>query len=206
MFIQRERSLCLCPSIIPFCLLFPTAFPALLSVKAVLKRPSFLTTEDRAPKEGLRMDKQRLHVNPTHYAWLTKKFSPPSPLLSGLFRAFWVGGAVCVLGQCITDASAHWMQLNARDASAVASITLIFLTAILTGIGVFDNIAKYAGAGTFVPITGFANAMVSPALEFRSEGLVPGAGTKLFTIAGPVLVYGVGSSVLYGLIYALFLR
>ena len=98
------------------------------------------------------------------------------------------------------------MDLNARDASALASITLIFLTALLTGIGVFDKIGKYAGAGSFVPITGFANAMVSPALEFRREGLVLGVGAKLFTIAGPVLVYGVGASVIYGLIFALFIH
>jgi len=111
-----------------------------------------------------------------------------------------------MLGQGISDIGVHLLDMTARDASALASITLIFLTALLTGIGVFDKIGKYAGAGSFVPITGFANAMVSPALEFRREGLVLGVGAKLFTIAGPVLVYGVGSSVIYGLIYALFFR
>ena len=111
-----------------------------------------------------------------------------------------------MLGQGISDIGVHFLDLNARNASAFASITLIFLTALLTGIGIFDTIGKYAGAGSFVPITGFANAMVSPALEFRSEGLVPGVGAKLFTIAGPVLVYGIGSSVIYGFIFALFIR
>ena len=151
------------------------------------------------------MDKQRLHTAPTHYSWLTERMSPPSPLATGLFRAFWVGGCICVLGQGLNDIGVHFLELNARDASAFASITLIFLSALLTGLGVFDKIGKYAGAGSFVPITGFANAMVSPALEFRREGLVLGVGAKLFTIAGPVLVYGVGSSVIYGLIYALFI-
>lgn len=152
------------------------------------------------------MDKQRIHTDPQHYSWLADRLSPPSPLGSGLFRAFWTGGLICVFGQAITDIGVHLLDLNARDASTLASITLIFLTALLTGLGVFDRIGKYAGAGSFVPITGFANAMVSPALEFRREGLVLGLGAKLFTIAGPVLVYGVGSSVVYGLICALFIH
>jgi len=152
------------------------------------------------------MDKRRIHTDPQHYSWLADRLSPPSPLGSGLFRAFWAGGLICVFGQVIADVGVHLLDMNARDASTLASITLIFLTALLTGIGVFDRIGKYAGAGSFVPITGFANAMVSPALEFRREGLVLGLGAKLFTIAGPVLVYGVGSSVVYGLIYALFIH
>ena len=152
------------------------------------------------------MDKRRIHTDPQHYSWLADRLSPPSPLGSGLFRAFWTGGLICLFGQAITDIGVHLLDLNARDASTLASITLIFLTALLTGLGVFDRIGKYAGAGSFVPITGFANAMVSPALEFRREGLVLGLGAKLFTIAGPVLVYGVGSSVVYGLIYALFIH
>ena len=152
------------------------------------------------------MDKQRVHTDPEHYAWLTGQLSPPSPLGSGLIRAFWVGGLICALGQAIGDIGIRLMDMNARNASAFTSIILVLITALLTGIGVFDKIGKYAGAGSFVPITGFANAMVSPALEFRREGLVMGVGAKLFTIAGPVLVYGVGASVVYGLIYALFFR
>lgn len=152
------------------------------------------------------MDKQRIHTDPQHYSWLTEQLSPPSALGSGLLRAFWVGGLICVLGQAITDLGVRCFAMTARDASSLASITLVFLTALLTGLGVFDKIGKYAGAGSFVPITGFANAMVSPALEFRREGLVMGLGAKLFTIAGPVLVYGIGASVLYGVIYALLIH
>ena len=148
------------------------------------------------------MDKQRVHTNPRHYSWLTEQLSPPSPLGAGLGRAFWVGGLICVLGQAIADAGIHWLDMNARTASSLTSITLVFLTAV----GVFDKLGKYAGAGSFVPITGFANAMVSPALEFRREGLVLGLGAKLFSIAGPVLVYGIGASVLVGVVYALFFR
>lgn len=151
------------------------------------------------------MDKQRLHTDPQHYAWLTARLSPPSPVGSGLFRAFWVGGMICVFGQAVSDAGVRLLQMPARDASTLASITLVFLSALLTGLGIFDKLGKYAGAGCFVPITGFANAMVAPALEFRREGLVLGVGAKLFSIAGPVLVYGVGASVIYGLIYALFI-
>ena len=152
------------------------------------------------------MDQQHIHTQPQHYSWLTDQMSPPSKMGSGLFRAFWVGGLICTLGQGISDLGIRFFQLSSRDASTFASIVLIFLTALLTGIGVFDKIGKYAGAGSFVPITGFANAMVAPAVEFRREGLVLGLGAKLFSIAGPVLVYGVGSSVIYGLIYALFFR
>ena len=152
------------------------------------------------------MDKQRLHADPAHYTWLTDQLSPPSPLSSGLFRAFWVGGLICAIGQAISDIGTRWLDLSAQNASVLTCITLILIAALLTGVGVFDKIGKYAGAGSFVPITGFANAMVSPALEFRREGLVLGVGAKLFTIAGPVLVYGVGASVVYGIIYALFIH
>lgn len=151
------------------------------------------------------MNKQQLHVDTKHYAQLTDKYSPPSKLGTGLLRAFWVGGAICLLGQCIADIGIRWLSLNAREASTLGSIVLVFITAVLTGFGVFDKIGQYAGAGSFVPITGFANAMVSPALEFRREGLVLGLGAKLFTIAGPVLVYGVGASVIVGLIFSLFI-
>ena len=151
------------------------------------------------------MNRKQLHTDPQYYSRLTDKYAPPSKLGTGLLRAFWVGGLICLLGQGIADAGFRWLQLSSRDAGTLASIVLVFLTAVLTGIGVFDKIGQYAGAGSFVPITGFANAMVSPALEFRREGLVLGLGAKLFTIAGPVLVYGVGASVLVGLIYSLFI-
>ena len=152
------------------------------------------------------MDKQRVHTDRKHYEWLTRQLSPPSAIGPCLLRAFWVGGVICMLGQGISDIGFHAFHMSTRDSSTLAGITLIFLTALLTGLGLFDKIGKYAGAGSFVPITGFANAMVAPALEFRREGLVLGLGAKLFSIAGPVLVYGVGASVLYGLIYALLFR
>lgn len=135
------------------------------------------------------------------YAALVKRITPKSKMGQGCLRSFWVGGGICVLGQAITDAGHQWLHLSSSDASAFASIVLIFLTAFLTGIGVFDKIARYAGAGTVVPITGFANAMVSPAMEFKPEGWVLGTGARLFSIAGPVLVYGVSASVIVGVLY-----
>ena len=109
-----------------------------------------------------------------------------------------------MLGQCATDLSLLYLNLNASESATFGSVFLVFLTAFLTGIGVFDRIARYAGAGTVVPITGFANAMVSPAMEFRSEGWVLGTGAKLFTIAGPVLAYGISVSVIVGFVYYIF--
>ncbi len=135
------------------------------------------------------------------YMELVKRLTPKSKLGQGCLRAFWVGGGICMLGQALADAGHRWLGLASADASAFASITLIFLTALLTGIGVFDKIARYAGAGTVVPITGFANAMVSPAMEFKPEGWVLGTGARLFTIAGPVLVYGISASVIVGILY-----
>ena len=147
------------------------------------------------------MDKQRIHTNPKHYSWLTEQFSPPSPLGTGLLRAFWVGGLICAIGQAISDIGIHLLNLAARDASTLASISLVFLTSLLTGLGVFDKIGKYAGAGSFVPITGFANAIVSPSMEFKKEGIIFGICVKMFSIAGPVIVCGVVGSVVAGLIY-----
>ena len=135
------------------------------------------------------------------YAALVGRLTPKSKLGQGCFRAFWVGGGICVLGQILMDAGTAWLGLTAAMASSFASIALVFLTALLTGIGVFDRIARYAGAGTVVPITGFANAMTSPAMEFKPEGWVLGTGARLFTIAGPVLVYGISASVIVGILY-----
>ena len=135
------------------------------------------------------------------YAALVRRLTPKSKLGQGCLRAFWVGGLICALGQALTDAGAAWLGMTAASASSFASITLVFLTALLTGIGVFDRIARYAGAGTVVPITGFANAMTSPAMEFKPEGWVLGTGARLFTIAGPVLVYGISASVVVGILY-----
>ena len=152
------------------------------------------------------MNKSPVQTDPKQYGQWADRLSPPSKLGAGLGRAFWVGGVICMLGQGFIDLGVHALNMTARNAGSLSSIALVFLTAVLTGVGVFDKLGKYAGAGSFVPITGFANAMVSPALEFRREGLVLGLGAKLFTIAGPVLVYGVGSSVLVGLIYAIVIR
>ena len=134
------------------------------------------------------------------YAQLVERFAPRSEMGVGLFRAFWVGGTICAIGQVIMDLYTNWLQLGMQAASTATSITLVFLSALLTGIGVYDRIGKYAGAGSIVPITGFANSVVFPAMEFRREGLVMGVGAKLFTLAGPVLVYGISGSIIVGLI------
>ena len=127
----------------------------------------------------------------------------PSPIGKNLVWAFTVGGLICVLGQGMWDGY-HALGLDEKTARTAVSITLSFITALLTGIGVFDSFAKHAGAGTLVPITGFANSVVSPALEFKTEGFVTGTAVKIFTIAGPVIVYGISASVIYGLILAVF--
>ena len=128
------------------------------------------------------------------------RMAPGSHLGKDCFHAFWVGGLICVLGQLLLNFYTDVAGLDETAAGTAASVTLIFLSALLTGLSVYDNIAKLAGAGTLVPITGFANAVVSPAMEFRSEGWILGVAGKLFSIAGPVLVYGITASVLYGLV------
>lgn len=120
--------------------------------------------------------------------------------LQNCFRAFWVGGCICVLGQLLNDLY-KLAGLSEKHAGLCVSVTLIFLAGLLTGIGWFDKIAAYAGAGTLVPITGFANSVAAPAIDSRAEGYISGVAAKMFTIAGPVIVYGTVSSVLYGLIY-----
>ena len=134
------------------------------------------------------------------YLNLVARLSPKSKLAQGLLRAFWVGGLICALGQGLSDAAGSWLKLTATESSAFASICLVFLTALLTGLGVFDKLGQYAGAGSFVPITGFANAVVSPAIEFKAEGFVTGMAAKMFVIAGPVIVYGTLASVVYGVV------
>ena len=129
--------------------------------------------------------------------------SKPSPCFKNCIWAFYVGGLICVLGQLLLTFYKTTCQLEQDQAAGAVSVSLIFLSALLTGLGVFDKIAKHAGAGTLVPITGFANAMVSPALEFKSEGFVTGTAAKMFVIAGPVLVFGISTSVVYGLILVL---
>lgn len=144
-----------------------------------------------------------MSISKDDYSKMTDKASPNSPKLLNCIKAFLFGGAICLLGQVILTLFQN-MGLNEKEAQAGTSSALIILTAILTGIGVFDRIARHAGAGTIVPITGFANSVVSPALEFQHEGFVLGTASQMFTIAGPVIVYGVASSFLYGLIIFIF--
>ena len=138
------------------------------------------------------------------YQQRVKELIPRSKTGLMCLKAYLVGGLICCLGQLIQDLGRVWLDLDRGQAGALCSISLIFLAGLLTALGVFDRIASFAGAGTVVPITGFANSIVSPAMEFRSEGLITGTAAKLFQIAGPVLVYGIGSSVVYGLILCVF--
>ena len=128
--------------------------------------------------------------------------SKPSPLGRDMLWAFVVGGLICTVGQALLNLYQN-AGMGRDDAGSAVSMTLIFAAALLTGLGLFDKVAKRAGAGTLVPITGFANAMVSPALEFKSESITQGSCAKMFTIAGPVIVYGVSASVIYGIILVL---
>ncbi len=134
------------------------------------------------------------------YGKLVENRSPKSPMGKDCFHAFWIGGLICVLGQLIMEGFLA-LDLEKTDASTATSMCLVALSALLTGLSLYDNIAKCAGAGTLVPITGFANAIAAPAVEFKTEGFILGVGAKMFTIAGPVIVYGVLASVVYGFIY-----
>ena len=134
------------------------------------------------------------------YGKLVKDMSPKSPLGKDCLLAFLVGGAICTLGQLIMDGYMA-LGLSKDDAGTAVSMTLIALSALFTGLSLYDNLAKHAGAGTLVPITGFANAVTAPAVEVKTEGFILGVGAKMFTIAGPVIVYGVSASVVYGFIY-----
>jgi stage V sporulation protein AC len=137
------------------------------------------------------------------YDQMVKKASPPSKSWFSIPMAFLIGGAICVLGEALVNLYSY-LGVEKEVAYAAGSITLVFLSALLTGLNAYDDIAKIGGAGTLVPITGFANAVASPALEFKTEGYVLGIGVKLFAIAGPVIVYGLSAGVVYGLILFLF--
>ena len=134
------------------------------------------------------------------YGKLVQSLAPKSPLWKDCLFAFVIGGAICALGQFLMNCYGKW-GLEETDAGTAASMTLVVISAILTGLSLYDNIAKFAGAGTLVPITGFANSIAAPAVEFKTEGFILGVGAKMFTIAGPVIVYGVSASVVYGLLY-----
>lgn len=134
------------------------------------------------------------------YSKLVGELSPKSPIWKDCLNAFWIGGLICTLGQLIMNGYTA-LGLEKQDASTATSMTLVFLSALLTGLSLYDDIAKHAGAGTLVPITGFANSIAAPAVEFKTEGFILGVGAKMFTIAGPVIVYGVSASVIYGFVY-----
>lgn len=135
------------------------------------------------------------------YGEYVKDKEPASHTLSDFFKAWLVGGLICCVGQGFLLLYGECLMLSEDNAAMLTTITLVFLGALLTGLGLYDNIAEFGGAGTLVPITGFANAVVSPALEFKTEGYVTGTGVKMFIIAGPVIVYGVSASIVYGLVY-----
>lgn len=134
------------------------------------------------------------------YGQLVKEMSPKSPLGKDCIKAFVVGGLICTLGQLFINLYAS-LGLEKQQASTAASMTLVALSALFTGLSLYDNLAKHGGAGTLVPITGFANAVAAPAVEFKTEGFILGVGAKMFTIAGPVIVYGISASVIYGFLY-----
>ena len=137
------------------------------------------------------------------YNEYVKKKAPKSPIWANLLKAFIVGGLICCAGEGLGLLFKDVIGLDKKNTATAVSMTLVGLAALLTGLGAYDNMAKFAGAGTLVPITGFANSVVSPALEFKTEGYILGTAVKMFTIAGPVIVFGISASVLAGLIYCL---
>ena len=144
-----------------------------------------------------------MNMTPKEYNRYVARLAKKSPLGKDLLNSFLIGGLICVVGQLILNGYAA-LELSEQDAAAATSVSLVFLSAVLTALSVYDDLAKIAGAGTLVPITGFANAVVSPAIEFKAEGFVTGMAAKMFIIAGPVIVYGTVASVLYGVILVIF--
>ncbi len=147
--------------------------------------------------------KVNTHYNKNYNDYVSS-IAPRTKEARTLFRAFWVGGTICCIGQFIRFALETWVGLAGPELAAYVSVIMIFLGSFLTGLGVYDRIGKYAGGGSIVPITGFANSVVSPAMEFKSEGFVYGTASKMFVIAGPIIVFGIASSVLVGLIYYVY--
>ena len=144
-----------------------------------------------------------MNMTPKEYNRYVARLAKKSPLGKDLLNSFLIGGLICVVGQPILNGYTA-LELSEQDAAAATSVSLVFLSAVLTALSVYDDLAKIAGAGTLVPITGFANAVVSPAIEFKAEGFVTGMAAKMFIIAGPVIVYGTVASVLYGVILVIF--
>lgn len=144
-----------------------------------------------------------INTNKEYQTYVDKK-SPNSPVLKNCFNSFWVGGLICVIGQIILEIC-KYRGLELEMSYTIVSISLIFVSAFLTSLNLFNKIGKFAGAGSLVPITGFANSIVSPSIEYKSEGYVMGVGAKMFTVAGPVLVYGISTSIIVGLCYLIFM-
>ncbi len=146
-----------------------------------------------------------MKISQKQYGEMVKKASPDSKCLRDVPLAFLIGGLICMIGQALTNLYSS-LGFDDRTSAALCTVTLVFLSALFTGLGLYEKLAKYGGAGTLVPVTGFANAVASPAVEFKSEGYVLGLGAKIFVIAGPVILYGTAASVLYGLIYFFFIK
>ena len=146
-----------------------------------------------------------MEISKQEYEKFVQDRAKSSPIVKNCAMAFVIGGGICVLGQAVMDS---WMAagLEKTDAGTATSICLVFLSVLLTGLNLYNKLGRYGGAGTLVPITGFANAVASPAIDFKSEGLITGTAVKLFTVAGPVLVFGISASVIYGVILQLFFR
>ncbi len=145
----------------------------------------------------------QINTNKEYQEYVNQK-SPNSPIFRNCFNSFWVGGLICAIGQIIMEIC-KYRGLDIETSATIVSISLIFLSAFLTALNIFNKIGKFAGAGSLVPITGFANSIVSPAMEYKSEGYVMGVGAKMFTVAGPVLVYGISTSILVGICYLIFM-
>lgn len=143
-----------------------------------------------------------LSTNKNYQEYVNTK-SPNSPIFKNCFNAFWVGGVICTIGQLISSYCVY-RGMSLEIGGSITSVILILLSAFLTAINVFNKIGKFAGAGSLIPITGFANSIVSPAMEYKSEGYVMGVGAKMFTVAGPVLVYGISTSIIVGIIFLIF--
>ena len=143
-----------------------------------------------------------IETKQTYQDYVDKK-SPNSPIFKNCFNAFWVGGLICSIGQIIMNIC-KYRGLSQETSGTIVSIILIAISAFLTGLNIFNKIGKFAGAGSLVPITGFANSIVSPAMEYKSEGYIMGVGGKMFTVAGPVLVFGISASIIVGLVFLIF--
>ena len=141
-----------------------------------------------------------MNMTNSEYNEYIKGMAPKSPIAGDLIKAFIVGGLICCLGEGLSMLYKDWANLAEKDAATAVSMTLVFLSALFTGLNIYDKLARFAGAGTLVPITGFANSVVSPALEFKTEGFILGTAVKMFTIAGPVITFGLTASVVYGLV------